>query len=124
MDGWSEKGRPAVREALDHVWEVIDREVQHELAKRAMDNDKTKELLKATVSALSSLGAQQKVLQAENSKLRAQLAAMSSSLSPVKANSSTPAPSDDTKVDSMTPTPSRATTAPTLPSSAAIVSPP
>jgi hypothetical protein len=29
MDGWSERGRPAVREALDQVREVIDREVQH-----------------------------------------------------------------------------------------------
>lgn len=28
MDGWAERGRPAVREALDHVWEVIDRELQ------------------------------------------------------------------------------------------------
>lgn len=29
MDGWSERVRPVVREALDHVWEVIDREIQH-----------------------------------------------------------------------------------------------
>lgn len=88
-----------------------------------MDHNKTKELLKATVSALSSLGDQQKFLQAENSKLRAQLATMSSSLSPVKANSSSPA-QRDTEVDSVTPTPSRATTVPTVPSSTAIRSPP
>lgn len=29
MDGWSERGRPVVREALDNVWEVIDREIQN-----------------------------------------------------------------------------------------------
>ncbi|KAM0485365.1 hypothetical protein ACHAPX_001351 [Trichoderma viride] len=124
MDGWSERGRPAVREALDQVREVIDREVQHELAKRAMEHSKTKEHLKALMSALGAQRAEKNVLQAENSKLRAQLAAMSSSLSPVKANPSTSAQSSDPEIDSVTPTPSRATTVPTLPSSAAILSPP
>ncbi|PTB68574.1 SAE2-domain-containing protein [Trichoderma citrinoviride] len=46
MDDWAERGRPVVREALNHALEVIDRE-----------------------------------LQAENRKLRAQLAAISSSAS-------------------------------------------
>lgn len=89
-----------------------------------MDNNKSKELVKGTLSALSSLQAEKDVLQAENNVLRAQLAAMSSSLSPVGANSSTPAQSDDTEVGSMTPTPSRTTTVPALSSSAAIQSPP
>ncbi|EHK25631.1 uncharacterized protein TRIVIDRAFT_189394 [Trichoderma virens Gv29-8] len=33
MDNWSEKGRPAVHEALNHVWETIDRELQDALEK-------------------------------------------------------------------------------------------
>jgi hypothetical protein len=89
-----------------------------------VDNDKNKELLTATISALSSLEIEKKVLKAENSKLRAQLAAMSSSLSPVRANSSTPAQSDDTEADSTASTLSKITTVPALPSSAAIKSPP
>ncbi|KAL7926124.1 hypothetical protein ACQKWADRAFT_318615 [Trichoderma austrokoningii] len=114
MDNWSERGRPAVREALDHVWEVIDREVQHELARRAIDNNRTKQLLKSTVSSLESQQAENNKLRAENDLLRAQLATMSSSISP----------SDGTEDGSTTPTLSMATTVQNFPSSGAIKSPP
>lgn len=82
-----------------------------------MESTRNDELIKSTLSAMSSL-------EAENNLLRAQLAAMSSSSSPVTANSSTPARGDDTKVGSMTPTPSMTTTVPNLSSSAAIIKSP
>lgn len=63
-----------MREALNHAWEVIDRELQDELARRAADHAANEELLKTRLATIEAL-------QEENRKLRAQIAAMSSSSS-------------------------------------------
>ncbi|UKZ91132.1 uncharacterized protein TrAFT101_006127 [Trichoderma asperellum] len=118
MESWSGRGRAAVREALDHVWEIIDRELQDELGRRAaLDAAARNELLKSKLAIIETL-------EAENKKLRAQLAAMSSNSSPVPANPSNSTESDDTAAGSKTPTASMTTTLPAPISSAAITSPP
>ncbi|KAL7804965.1 DNA repair protein endonuclease SAE2/CtIP C-terminus domain-containing protein [Trichoderma aethiopicum] len=71
MDNWAERGRPIVREALNHAWEVIGRELQDELARRAADHAADEELLKSRLATIEAL-------EEENRKLRAQLAAMTS----------------------------------------------
>ncbi|KAL6864029.1 DNA repair protein endonuclease SAE2/CtIP C-terminus domain-containing protein [Trichoderma novae-zelandiae] len=72
MDSWAVRDRPIVREALNHAWEVIDRELQDELARRAANYAADEELLKSKLAAIETL-------EEENRKLRAQLEAMSSS---------------------------------------------
>ncbi|KAL7933301.1 hypothetical protein V8C35DRAFT_322642 [Trichoderma chlorosporum] len=71
MDNWSEKGRPAVREALNHVWETIDRELQDELERRTVDYAALKETLRSKLARIEAL-------EIENRNLRAQLAAIPS----------------------------------------------
>ncbi|OPB43996.1 DNA repair protein Sae2/CtIP [Trichoderma guizhouense] len=72
MDNWSEKGRPAVHEALNHVWETIDREIQDELGRRAANYAAINEILKSKLANIEAL-------ENENRNLRAQLATISSS---------------------------------------------
>ncbi|KAM0245248.1 hypothetical protein ACHAQJ_010609 [Trichoderma viride] len=115
MDNWSERGRPAVREALNCVWETIDRELQDELERRrALDSASNDELLESKLVIIETL-------EAENKKLRTQLAAMSSSTA--TTNSSTPA-ENEAAADGWAPTPSIATTHPVSTSSANRTSPP
>ncbi|KAL7949469.1 hypothetical protein V8C42DRAFT_351044 [Trichoderma barbatum] len=72
MDNWSEKGRPAVREALDHVWETIDRELQDELDRQTANHAAINATLKSKLAGIEAL-------EKENRNLRAQLAAIPSS---------------------------------------------
>ncbi|KAL6702244.1 DNA repair protein endonuclease SAE2/CtIP C-terminus domain-containing protein, partial [Trichoderma pleuroticola] len=72
MDNWSEKGRLAVHEALNHVWETIDREIQDELGRRAANYAAINETLKSKLANIEAL-------EKENRNLRAQLATFSSS---------------------------------------------
>ncbi|RFU73795.1 ubiquitin thiolesterase [Trichoderma arundinaceum] len=97
MDGWSEKGRQAAREAFNHAWEIIDRELQEELERRtafyrAANND----MLENNTAVIETL-------ESENRNLRTELADMSSRLA--TTNSSTPVEHEATAGGSA-PTPS------------------
>ncbi|KKP05863.1 hypothetical protein THAR02_02060 [Trichoderma harzianum] len=81
MDNWSEKGRPAVHEALNHVWETIDREIQDELGRRAANYAAINKTLKSKLANIEAL-------EKENKNLRAQLATFSSSPPATKLNTS------------------------------------
>ncbi|KAM6483443.1 DNA repair protein endonuclease SAE2/CtIP C-terminus-domain-containing protein [Trichoderma sp. SZMC 28011] len=85
MDNWSEKGRPAVQEALKHVWETIDREIQDEVGRRAANWGANYAVIN---EALKSKLAVIEALEKENRNLRDQLATFSSSPPSTELNTS------------------------------------